>query len=88
MTNGDGNIPTLNLEGADASDFKIVDESQLNYAFGGRYTSDEYIQVEGENGKPENMHKVTVEMICDHDQFIALMRVMHEDNGIIHVKLV
>ena len=87
MTSG-GEPRTLNLEGADATDFKIVDESQLNYAFGGRYTSDEYIQVEGEDGKPENMHKVTVQMVCDHDQFMALMRVMREGNGIIHVKLV
>lgn len=83
-----GEIPTLNLEGAEVSDFKIEDEPMLDYAFGGRYTSDEYIQVENEKGVPENMHKVTVQMVCDHDQFIALMRVMREGDGIIHVKLV
>ena len=83
-----GEIPTLNLEDADVSDFKIMDEPKLDYAFGGRYTSDEYIQVDGENGKPENMHKVTVQMVCDHEQFMALMRVMNEGDGIIHIKLV
>ena len=87
MTSG-GEPRTLNLEGADISDFKIMDEPKMDFAFGGRYTSDEYIQVEDENGKPENMHKVTVQMICDHEQFIALMRVMNEGDGIIHVKLV
>lgn len=86
MTNGDGNIPTLNLGGANAEDFKIVDESQLRYMFGGRYCSDEYIQVDGKNG-PENMHRVTIELVCDHEQFMALMRASAE-KGNIDVKLV
>ena len=85
MTSG-GEPRTLNLEGAEVSDFKIVDE-RINYAFGGRYTSDEYIQVPDEKGKPENMHKVTVQLICDHEQFLALLRTMHEGDGIIHIKL-
>ena len=50
MTSG-GEPRTLNLEGADVSDFKIMDEPKMDFAFGGRYTSDEYIQVENENGK-------------------------------------
>lgn len=86
MANGDGNIPTLNLGGANAGDFKIVDESQIRYMFGGRYSSDEYIQVDGKNG-PENMHKVTIELICDHEQFMALMR-QSAEKGTINVQLV
>ena len=85
MTNGDS-VPTLNLGGANAEDFKIVDESQIRYAFGGRYCSDEYIQVDGKNGK-ENVHRVTIELICDHDQFIALMRAS-SDKDRIDVQLV
>lgn len=76
-----GEIPTLNLEGADVSDFKIVDESKMGYIYGGRYCSDEYIQVDGKNG-PENMHRVTVELLCDHDQFMALMKASSEKDRI------
>lgn len=86
MTSG-GTPRTLNLEGADTSDFKIVDESQMAYLYGGRYCSDEYIQVDGEDGKPANMHRVTVELLCDHDQFIALMR-QSAEKGRISVQLV
>lgn len=85
MTNGDS-VPTLNLGGANAEDFRIVDESQIRYMFGGRYCSDEYIQVDGKEG-PENMHRVTIELLCDHEQFIALMRAS-ADKGKIDVKLV
>ena len=82
MTNGDGNIPTLNLGGANADDFKIVDDSQIQYLFGGRYASDEYIQIDG-----KNVHRVTIELICDNDQFLSLMRAS-ADKGKIHVGLV
>ena len=85
MTNGDS-VPTLNLGGANAEDFRIVDESQMRYLFGGRYCSDEYIQVDGKNG-PENMHRVTIELVCDHEQFMALMRASAEKDKI-DVKLV
>ena len=85
MTNGDS-VPTLNRGGASADDFKIVDESQIRYMFGGRYCSDEYIQVDGKNG-PENMHRVTIELLCDHEQFMALMRAS-SDKDRIDVKLV
>ena len=64
----------INLENASADDFQILDESQIRYLYGGRYRSDDYIQVDGEDGKPKNMHKVTIELLCDHDQFLALMR--------------
>ena len=87
MTNGDVSIPTLNLGGANAEDFKIVDESQIRYLFGGRYCSDEYIQVPDEKGVPKNVHRVTLELVCDHEQFIALMRASAE-LGKIDVKLV
>ena len=87
MTNGDANnIPTLNLGGATADDFKIVDEANIKYMFGGRYASDEYIQVDGKNG-PENMHRVTIELICDHNQFLSLIRASAEQ-GTINVRLV
>ena len=86
MAKGDS-IPTINLDGADATDFKIVDESALAYAFGGRYSSDDYIKVQDDHGNDVNMHKVTIDLLCDHDQFIALLKVMHDGNGIIHVKL-
>ena len=85
MTNGDS-VPTLNLGGAKAEDFRIVDESQMRYLFGGRYCSDEYIQVDGKNG-PENMHRVTVELLCDHQQFLSLIRASAE-KGKIDVQLV
>lgn len=87
MTSG-GEPRTLNLEGADASDFKILDETNINYAFGGRYSSDDYIKVPDENGNDVDMHKVTINLFCDHEQFVALLRTMHEGDGIIHVKLV
>lgn len=86
MTNGDS-IPTLNLEGAKVEDFRIEEDPQLDFAFGGRYTSDQYIQVDGENGQPENVHKVTLELICDTEQFIALMKAS-DGRAVIHVKLV
>ena len=79
-------MTTINLEGAKAEDFKIVDETKMKYIFGGRDCSDEYIQVEGKNG-PENMHRVTVELLCDHEQFMSLMRVSSE-KGAINVQLV
>lgn len=79
-------MTTINLEGAKAEDFKIVDETKMKYIFGGRYCSDEYIQVEGKNG-PENMHRVTVELLCDHEQFMSLMRISSE-KGAINVQLV
>lgn len=87
MTNGDSTIPTLDLTGARVEDFKIEEDPQLDFAFGGRYSTDQYIQVDGENGKPENVHKVTIELICNTEQFIALMRAS-EAKGIIHVSLV
>ena len=86
MTNGE-NIPTFNLEGAKVEDFKIEEDPQLDFAFGGRYTSDQYIQVDGQNGQPENVHKVTIELICDTEQFIALMKAS-DGKSVIHVKLV
>lgn len=64
----------INLNGAGAEDFQILDDSQIRFLYGGRYRSDDYIQVDGEDGKPKNMHKVTIELLCDHDQFLALMR--------------
>lgn len=67
-------VKEINLEGADVEDFKILDDSQIRYLYGGRYRSDDYIQVEGEDGKPKNMHKVCIEVLCDHEQFIALMK--------------
>ena len=85
MTNGDS-IPTLNLGGAKVEDFRIVDEADIQYMYGGRYCSDEYIQVDGKNG-PENMHRVTIELICDDNQFISLIR-SSADKGNIHVQLV
>lgn len=87
MTNGDGNIPTLDLSGARVEDYKIEEDPQLDFAFGGRYASDQYIQVEDEKGQPQNVHKVTVELICDTAQFIALLKAS-ELKGVIHVKLV
>ena len=86
MTNGDS-IPTLDLSGARVEDFKIEEDPQLDFAFGGRYSTDQYIQVEGENGQPENVHKVTLELICDTEQFIALMRAS-DAKSVVHVKLV
>lgn len=86
MTNGDS-IPTLNLDGARVEDYKIEEDPQLDFAFGGRYVADEYIQVDGQNGQPENVHKVTVELICDTDQFIAMLKAS-DMKGVIHVKLV
>jgi hypothetical protein len=86
MTNGDS-IPTLNLDGARVEDYKIEEDPQLDFAFGGRYVADEYIQVDGQNGQPENVHKVTIELICDTDQFIAMLKAS-DMKGVIHVKLV
>lgn len=87
MTNGNDSVPTFNLEGAKVEDYRIEEDPQLDFAFGGRYTSDQYIQVEGENGQPENVHKVTVELVCNTEQFIALIRAS-EGKGVIHIKLV
>ena len=67
-------VKEIDLRKEDKEGFAIIDESQLNYLYGGRYASDQYLQVEGEDGKPKNVHKVTIELICDHDQFLALMR--------------
>ncbi len=64
----------INLENASPEDFQVIDENNIRYLYGGRYTSDEYIQVEDENGKPKNMHKVVLELVCDDDQFIALIK--------------
>ena len=86
MTNGDS-IPTFNLEGAKVEDYKIEEDPQLDFAFGGRYVADEYIQVDGQAGKPENVHKVTIELICDTEQFIAMLKAS-DMKGVIHVKLV
>ena len=86
MTNGDS-IPTLNLDGARVEDYKIEEDPQLDFAFGGRYVADEYIQVDGQSGQPENVHKVTIELICDTDQFIAMLKAS-DMKGVIHVKLV
>ena len=86
MVNG-GEPRTINLDGADATDFKIVDEN-INFAFGGRYSSDDYIKVQDDHGNDVDMHKVSIELLCDHDQFIALLRAMHDGDGLIHVKLV
>ena len=87
MTNGDGNVPTLDLSGARVEDFKIEEDPQLDFAFGGRYTSDEYIQIPNEKGEQENVHKVTIELICDTEQFIAMLKAS-DMKGVIHVKLV
>ena len=75
----------INFEGAKivGNDYTILDESNTRFVFGGRYTSDEYIQTEDENGKPKNMHKVTIDLICDNEQFISLMRQSGEKGKII-----
>lgn len=80
---------TINLEGAGDGDFTVLDNPEntaVEYLYGGRYRSDDYIQVDGENG-PKNMHKVTVEILCDNAQFIALMQ-SSESKGRIQVQLV
>ena len=77
----------LNLNNANPDDFTIVDDAQIRYVYGGRYRSDDYIQVDGEDGKPKNMHKVTIEVLCDNEQFIALMRASENKEQMI-VKLV
>lgn len=87
MANGNDNVPTLDLSGARVEDYKIEEDPQLDFAFGGRYSSDEYIQVPGENGQQENVHRVTIELICDTPQFISLLKAS-EMKGIVHVKLV
>lgn len=87
MTNGDGSIPTLDLSGARVEDYKIEEDPQLDFAFGGRYTSDQYIQVEDETGQQQNVHKVTIELICDTEQFVAMLKAS-DMKGVIHVKLV
>lgn len=76
----------INFEGAKIvgnEDYTILDENNTRFVFGGRYTSDEYIQTEDENGKPKNMHKVTIDLICDNEQFISLMRQSGEKGKII-----
>ena len=72
----------INLENAKPEDFQVIDENNIRYLYGGRYTSDEYIQVEDENGKPKNMHKVTIELVCDDEQFIALIKESAKKGGI------
>lgn len=77
----------INLENAKPEDFQVIDENNIRYLYGGRYTCDEYIQVEDENGKPKNMHKVTLELVCDDEQFIALIKTS-ASKGTVTVNLV
>ena len=76
--------PTINLDGAkivdSSEDFTILDENNTKYLFGGRYTSDEYV-------KEESVHIVRIELVCDHDQFINLIKTSNE-KGRIAVQLV
>lgn len=64
-------------------DYTILDENNTRYVYGGRYTCDEHIQTEDENGKPKNMHKVSIDLICDNEQFISLMKLSGEKGRII-----
>lgn len=82
--------PTINLDGAkivdNNDDYTILDENNIRYLFGGRYTSDEYVKMDND-GKEESMHIVRIELACDHEQFMNLMKLSHE-KGKIMVQLV
>lgn len=81
---------TISLEGAGDGAITVLDtpeNAKVEYLYGGRYRSDDYIQVDDENGQPKNMHKVTIEILCDNTQFIALMQ-SSENKEQINVKLV
>lgn len=82
--------PTINLDGAkivdNNDDYTILDENNIRYLFGGRYTSDEYVKMD-KDGKEESVHIVRIELVCDHDQFINLIKTSNE-KGRISVQLV
>lgn len=77
----------IDFTNASAEDITIIDDDQISYLYGGRYTSDEYIKVPDDEGKQVNMHRVTVELLCDDEQFISLIKTS-KAKGNITVKLV
>ena len=78
--------PTVNLKDAqivdDSAEFTVIDESNIRNIYGGRYCSDEYIQVDDGNGK-KNMHKVTVELVLDHNQFVSFLNASDKKERVI-----
>ena len=50
--------------------------STIEYLFAGRYKTDEYVPMENENGSQDMMHKVTINLVLDNEQFVAMMGMM------------
>lgn len=48
----------------------------IEYLFAGRYKTDEYVPMENENGSQDMMHKVTINLVLDNEQFVAMMGMM------------
>lgn len=59
----------------------------VEFMFAGRYRSDEYVPMENENGTQDMMHKVTLNLVLDNSQFVALMTKMSNGEPV-SVKLV
>lgn len=56
-------------------DMEAVSPS-IEYLFAGRYKTDEYVPMENENGGQDMMHKVTINLVLDNEQFVAMMGMM------------
>lgn len=60
---------------------------EVEYLFAGRYKCDEYVPMENDEGGQDMMHKVTLNLVLDNEQFVAMMNMMANGNPI-QVKLV
>lgn len=54
----------------------------IEYLFAGRYKTDEYVPMENENGGQDMMHKVTINLVLDNEQFVAMMGMMAKGESI------
>ena len=59
----------------------------IEYLFAGRYKTDEYVPMENENGGQDMMHKVTINLVLDNEQFVAMMSKMAKGECI-QIKLI
>ena len=62
-------------------DMETVSPS-IEYLFAGRYKTDEYVPMENENGGQDMMHKVTINLVLDNEQFVAMMGMMAKGESI------
>lgn len=63
-------------------DDKTTFAPEVQYLFAGRYKTDEYVPMENENGGQDMMHKVTINLVLDNEQFVAMMGMMAKGESI------